>query len=122
MRLMAAALLWLAGTGLLAWAASELGWRRWLDLDDAPPAPESPPLVLSGPFAIVRHPQTLALLLLLAGAAACWPRLGLWVLALIAAALILALAAAEESRLAKRFGTAYARYQRAVPFILPRRR
>ncbi|MFN8644846.1 MAG: methyltransferase [Candidatus Binatia bacterium] len=120
MRLMAAALLWLAGAAVLGWAAAVLGWRRWLDLDDAPPADESPHLVLRGPFGIVRHPQTLALLLLLGGAAVRWPRLGLWVPALIAATLVVGLAASEEPRLARRFGPAYKRYQRAVPFLLPR--
>ena len=120
MRLIGAAVLGLAGAGLLVWAAAVLGWRRWLDLDDASPAPESPPLVLRGPFGIIRHPQSLALLLLLGSAAARWPRPALWVPALIAATLILALAASEEPRLAKRFGVAYQRYQRAVPFLLPR--
>jgi protein-S-isoprenylcysteine O-methyltransferase Ste14 len=119
-RLTAAVLLGLAGVGLLAWSAAVLGWRRWLDLADAPLEPESPPLVLRGPFGVIRHPQTLALLLLLAGASTRWPRPGLWVLALIAATIILGLAASEEPRLAKRFGTAYRRYQRAVPFLLPR--
>lgn len=120
MRLIAARLLLLAGAGLLVWTAVLLGWRRWLDLDDAPPAPESPALVFAGPFGVIRHPQTLALLLCLAAAAARWPRPGLWVLALIAATAVLALAAAEEPRLAQRFGAAYRRYQRAVPFLLPR--
>lgn len=120
MRLMAATLLSLAGAGLLAWSAAVLGWRRWLDLDDAPPGPEEPRLVLRGPFGIVRHPQTLALLFLLGGAAARGPRPGLWVSALIAATVILALAATEEPRMVQRFGRAYQRYQRAVPFLLPR--
>ena len=117
---MVAALLWALGAGLLGWALSVLGWRRWLDLDDAPQGPESPRLVLRGPFGVVRHPQTLALLFLLAGAAVRWPRPGLWVPALIAATLILALALSEEPRLIERFGVAYERYQRAVPFLLPR--
>lgn len=120
MRLTAASALWLAGAGLLAWSAAVLGWRRWLDLDDAAPGPEEPRLVLRGPFGLVRHPQTLALLLLLGGAALHWPRPAFWVPALIAATVILALAASEEPRLAQRFGTAYQRYQRAVPFLLPR--
>ncbi|HSP98417.1 MAG TPA: methyltransferase [Candidatus Dormibacteraeota bacterium] len=120
MRLTAARLLLLSGGGLLVWTAALLGWRRWLDIDDAPPAPESPALVFAGPFGIIRHPQTLALLLCLAGAALRWPRPGLWVLALIAATAVLALAAAEEPRMVQRFGEAYRRYQRAIPFLLPR--
>ena len=120
MRLILSLLLFLAGGGMLAWTAILLGWRRWLDLDDAPHAVESPALVLGGPFAVVRHPQTLALLLCLMAAAVRWPRPGLWALVLIAATAVVALAASEEPRLAERFGEAYRRYQAAVPFLLPR--
>jgi protein-S-isoprenylcysteine O-methyltransferase Ste14 len=118
--LLTATTLSVVGVGVLAWAAAVLGWRRWLDLADTSPALESPALVLSGPFGIVRHPQSLALLMLLAAAAIHWPWPGLWVLAAIAGTIIVALAAAEEPRLAKRFGSAYRRYRRAVPFLLPR--
>ena len=120
MRLLAARLIFLAGAGLMIWTAILLGWRRWLDLDDQTPGPESPALVLAGPFGVVRHPQTLALLLCLASAAVRWPRPGLWVLALIAATIVVALAMAEEPRMAARFGEAFRRYQHAVPFLLPR--
>jgi protein-S-isoprenylcysteine O-methyltransferase Ste14 len=120
MRLIAARLLILAGVGLLVWTASILGWRRWLDLEDTPSEPESPALVFAGPFGVIRHPQTLALLLCLGGAALRWPRPGLWVLALLAATAALALAASEEPRMERRFGEAFQRYRRAVPFLLPR--
>ena len=120
MRVMAARLLIFAGVGLLVWCATLLGWRRLLDLEDEPPEPESPPLVLRGPFGIVRHPQTLALLFLLAGAGLRWPRPGLWVPALVAATIAVALALAEEPRMLERFGEAFRRYQRAVPFLFPR--
>ena len=53
--------------GLELWAATELGWRRALDLSDAPPDPALPRLVFRGPFRCVRHPQSLGLLLILAG-------------------------------------------------------
>ena len=119
MRLIVARVLLLGGIGLLAWTAALLGWRRWLDLDDAAPAPESPRLVFAGPFAVIRHPQTLALLMLLGSVTAGWPRPGLAVVALIAGTVVLALAAADEPRLIKRFGEAYRRYQRSVPFLVP---
>ena len=105
MRAMAARLLILAAVGLLVWCMTLLGWRRLLDLDDEPPEPESPPLVLRGPFGIVRHPQTLALLFLLAGAALRWP---------------IPRARAAEPRMLERFGEAFRRYQHAVPFLFPR--
>jgi protein-S-isoprenylcysteine O-methyltransferase Ste14 len=120
MRLLLSGLLFLAGAGLLGWTAVLLGWRRWLDLDDTPPGAESPALVFAGPFGVVRHPQTAALLCWLAAAAVRWPRPVLWALILIAATAVLAVAAADEPRLRKRFGEAYRRYQDAVPFLLPR--
>ena len=120
MRVIAALLLALLSAGLLGWALAVLGWRRWLDLDERPPGREIPALVLGGPFGLVRHPQSLALLLLLGAAALRWPRPGMWVATLTAGTVILYLAAAEDARLTERFGEAYARYRRAVPFLLPR--
>lgn len=120
MRLIGPLLFVMGGAGVLAWSALALGWRRCLDLDDAPPGREMPHLVLGGPFGFVRHPQTLGLLLLLAAAALRWPRPGMWVATLLAGGLILSLAAGDEARLSDRFGEAYARYRRAVPFLLPR--
>ena len=76
--------------------------------------------MLRGPFGIVRHPQTLALLFLLARAGLRWPQPGLWVPALVAATIAVALALADEPRMLERFGEAFRRYQRAVPFLFPR--
>ena len=109
----------LAGAGLLGWAAQELGWRRWLDLDDAAPDSALPPLVLSGPFRRLRHPQSLGLLCLLGAAALGWGR-GMWVVALLGAAVVLWQARRDDERMAARFGAAYARYQGVVPYMLPR--
>ncbi len=111
-----------AAATLLGWAWQVLGWRRWLDLDDGAPEAATAPLVLAGPFRLVRHPQSLALLGVLAAAALTWRRPAMWVLALLGAAVVLALAARDEARLARRFGEAYARYRQAVPFLLPRPR
>jgi protein-S-isoprenylcysteine O-methyltransferase Ste14 len=118
-RLLAATLL-CTGGGLLLWALPLLGWRRWLDLDDAAPDPALPALIFAGPFAVVRHPQSLGLLCVLGAAALTWRRPGMWVLALLGAAVVLALAARDEARQAERFGEAWARYRTAVPFLLPR--
>ena len=80
----AAAVLVLLGIGLELWSGAELGWRRALDLDDAPPDPALPRLVFGGPFRLVRHPQSLGLLLILAGAALAWRSIGIYAIAGIA--------------------------------------
>ncbi|MEO8601418.1 MAG: methyltransferase [bacterium] len=117
--LAASALLSVSGVVLLGWAALVLGWRRWLDLDDTPQDPALPGLVLYGPFRHVRHPQSLGLLCLVAAAALRWGS-ALWVLAPLSAAVVCWQAQRDDQRLAARFGEAYARYRRVVPFMLPR--
>lgn len=78
-------------------------------------------LVTSGPYAYVRHPMYLAVLLFAAGMALGW-RGGAHALALAALAAVLhAKAAREEALLAQRFPgyAAYrARTRRIVPFVL----
>jgi protein-S-isoprenylcysteine O-methyltransferase Ste14 len=108
------------GLGWLAWAWRELGWRRWLDAGETPQHTALPPLVLYGPFARVRHPQVVGLLLVLLAEAVRWDRIGMWVIAAITAVVVLALTQRDERRLEARFGEAYRRYQRAVPMLLPR--
>lgn len=117
-----AGLLALLGVGLELWCGAALGWRRALDLSDEPPDPALPPLVLGGPFAYVRHPQSLGLLLLVAAAALYGRTLSLSLAALVLAAVIVRLARRDERRLAERFGEAYARYRLAVGFLWPQRR
>jgi protein-S-isoprenylcysteine O-methyltransferase Ste14 len=99
-----------------------LGWKRWFDLDDGGLEAAPAPLVLAGPFRLVRHPQSLALLCVLAAAAVTGRRPAMVVLGVLGAAAVLALAARDDARLAGRFGEAYARYRQAVPFLLPRPR
>jgi protein-S-isoprenylcysteine O-methyltransferase Ste14 len=113
------ALIGLVGLAWLAWAWLELGWRRWLDTGDAPHHSALPALVLYGPFAHVRHPQAVGLLLVLLAEAVRWDRTGMWVVAMITAVVVVSLAQRDERRLEARFGEAYRRYQRAVPMLLP---
>ncbi len=114
-----AALLWAAGAVLEGWAAVVLGWRRAVDLTDEPPESGRPRLVLGGPFRLVRHPQSLGLLLLLAGTAVALRTAAVAVGAALAAALVLVMAVRHDRELRQRWGAAYERYCRAVPLIVP---
>ena len=110
------------GATLEAWAVVELGWRRALDLSAQPPEVGLPRLVFSGPFRCVRHPQSLGVLLLLAGAAAGLRSAGMWMVAGLAGALVISMAVQHDRELARECGEAYARYRQVVPLLLPRLR
>jgi len=110
------------GAVLEAWALLELGWRRALDLTDAPPDPAMPRLVFGGPFRVVRHPQSLGLLLIVVGTALAVRTAGMWLVAVLAAAFVIAMAVRHDRELARDHGEAYARYRRQVPLLLPLRR
>lgn len=97
----------------------ELGWQRALDLSDAPPDPALPRLVFRGPFRFVRHPQSLGLLLILAGIALTIREPFLWLLAAVAGGLVVATAVRHDRELASQFGAAYSRYRNAVPLLVP---
>jgi protein-S-isoprenylcysteine O-methyltransferase Ste14 len=116
----AAATLIALGAALEVWAGVTLGWRRALDLTDAPPDPVLPRLVYRGPFSVVRHPQSLGLLLILTGTAFAFRSVGMWVAAVVAGGLVIAMALRHDGELAAECGEAYARYRRAVPFLVPR--
>ena len=107
------------GFGLEIWAGVILGWDRALELDDRPPDPALPDLVFAGPFRFVRHPQSLGLLLLLAGMAVALRSPVMYVLATAAAGLVIAMALRHDAELTQRFGEAYTRYRRIVPFLVP---
>jgi len=119
MGVIAGVALLLLGAALELWTALALGVRRWLDLGTAAPDPALPTLVLGGPFGLTRHPQTLGLILLLVGGAAFAARLGLWLIVLLLVPLLVVRARQDDHRLAARFGAAYERYRRAVPFLVP---
>jgi protein-S-isoprenylcysteine O-methyltransferase Ste14 len=114
-----ATLLVLLGVALQLWAGWVLGWRRAVEISDAPPDPALPRLVFAGPFRVVRHPQSLGLLLILAGAALAMRRPGMWVAAALAAIIVVAMAVRHDRELASQFGEAYARYRRAVGMLMP---
>ena len=83
-----------------------------------PPARNYEEMVTSGPFRLSRHPSNLASIALF------WlfPRMTANRVALAAVVTVYAVlgSAHEEHRLIKAYGAAYKRYQRSVPFLLPR--
>ena len=78
-----------------------------------------PKLVFGGPFAFVRHPQSLGLLLILAAVAVGIRSLGMAAVAVVSGAVVVAMAIRHDRELAARFGPAYLRYQQAVPLLVP---
>ena len=90
--------------GLETWAVLTLGWRRALELSDVPDDPALPKLVFAGPFRIVRHPQSLGLLLVLLAAALAFASPAMWLLAVVAGGLVVAMALRDDREMAKQFG------------------
>ena len=109
-----------AGAGLFLWAVREVGWRRACGLTDEPRHSEEPRLVLHGPFRIVRHPVALAAILVEIGVALFAGSAALTVAAAAGALLTAVAVSRSEARRSARFGSAYRRYQDAVPLLLPR--
>ena len=110
------------GAALELWAVLVLGWRRALDLTAVPSDPELPRLVFAGPFRCARHPQSLGVLFLLAGAAVGVRSPGMWAVAGLGSALVTSMAVRHDRELAREYGEAYARYRDAVPLLVPRLR
>lgn len=110
-------LLLLAGMGVGLWAGSALGWRRALGLDARPAQAALPALVFAGPYRFVRHPRALAVILLSLGAGWMAEPLPSWACVTTASGALIA--AVWRERQLVGFGEAYARYRKAVPFLVP---
>ena len=106
--------------GLVFWALARhtlVAFGRFLDPTQAPPA-----LVTSGPFAVVRHPLALGMVILALGPAVAAATTLTWA---SFATVVVALARRcrqEEDALYQTFGDAYARYAtttpaRLIPFL-----
>lgn len=100
--------------------AHSIGWRTLAGLPEIAPGTYPQLLVTSGPYARVRHPRYLQVLLALAGwslianhpasylACLLWIP-GMWLVAVI-----------EEKELRERFGADFEDYRRRVPRFIPR--
>jgi hypothetical protein len=76
-------------------------------------------VVMHGPYRWVRHPYYLAMLLLLLGAIVALRAWAALILLVPAVRVTIERARREEHNLRLRFGEAYGRYARLVPFLLP---
>ena len=77
-------------------------------------------LVITGPYAYIRHPTTLGFILITPGFALTFDFLPLLVSWPIISIILLLLLGYEEFELLRRFGDKYNKYREIVPFILPR--
>ena len=86
-------------------------------------APDRAPgeLFTEGMYGRVRHPRYLAVLLGYLAFALFCNYVGLYVMALVAAAGLVAIIRLEERELRERFGDRHARYCDTVPMLIPRR-
>ncbi len=108
------------GVALLALAAPLAAWPFWLLRHNGRSAPDRPyyqttALVERGVYALVRHPQYLAYMLLFTGFALLQQH---WLAALLAAGGVLLLTRmtlAEETLCRQQFGAVYDAYSRRVP-------
>lgn len=105
-----------AGLLLHMWARRALG-VRWSSAVAAPPGQQ---VVTSGPYAFVRHPIYLGVLLLAAGTLVAHPSVATACVAAGLATGAMRKIAAEERVLRTACGQAWRRYAAAVPMLLPR--
>ena len=106
------------GLGLFAWAADvhRRGWRT-----AGAGTPQGETLVVTGPYARIRHPMYLGVAIAVCSISVVAAN---WVLLLMSATLTLVLVAIvvprEDARLASRFDSRYAAYAASTPRFVPR--
>jgi protein-S-isoprenylcysteine O-methyltransferase Ste14 len=116
---------YLLGGLLLLVGLSFALWSVYIQFDRGrgTPLPMLPTqeLLVRGPYRYCRNPMTLGTLLAYLGLAIGAGSLsGIGIVLCVAALLITYLKRFEERELTERFGEAYRRYRREVPFIIPR--
>ncbi len=115
----AGSLLYFAGVVLALWGRLELGHSPFVSPALTTRLLEQHELIMTGPFAIVRHPMYLGFLLAAAGSV---PMYFTWttVFFMLCAALLLRRIRIEERVLALEFGDAWMAYCARVPMLIPR--
>jgi len=119
--------LWLPAAacyGLAAWIQIQvrrhLRFRILVGLPELDPSGHGGKLLDEGPYARVRHPRYVAVLLGIVAAALFTDFLATYILIPVTAAGLAAIAWFEERELASRFGAGYEEYRRRVPMFIPR--
>lgn len=117
-RMLCGGMLFMAGMALAVWTMS-----LFAVCGRGTPAPWDPPqkLVLKGPYLYVRNPMISAVLAMLLAEALLLSSgvLFVWFMVFLAVNMVY-LPLSEEKGLARRFGTEYEEYKKAVPRWLPR--
>jgi protein-S-isoprenylcysteine O-methyltransferase Ste14 len=105
----------LAGAALAGWAKAQLGRLFTAHLG----VKENHTLVTDGPYAIVRHPIYLGVILFALGTAGVWNSVAVAGLAVALTICFAVQLRIEEQIFAAHFGSAYEEYRRRVPALLP---
>lgn len=99
---------------------AELAPSTLIGLPELDPATRPQPLLTAGPYALVRHPRYLQLLLANFGWAFLANYLALYLVSAASVAVIWLLVRLEEAELSRRFGAEWSSYARRVPRFIPK--
>jgi len=115
-----ACLLTAAGAAMALWRRPHLTQRMLTGLSEL--QGDATPLLTKGPYALVRHPRYVEVVLFTFAYAAFANYAGSWVMAVLSLPFLHAVVVMEERELAQRFGAAWVEYRTRVPRYLPRLR
>lgn len=90
-------------------------WRAWRLIHRAKGG-----LVTEGPYASVRHPQYLGLMLIMTGMLILWPTIVTALMFPVLVVMYYRLSKREEEDMLKEFGDTYRRYMEKTPMFIPR--
>jgi protein-S-isoprenylcysteine O-methyltransferase Ste14 len=113
-----ATLLAAAGTAMGLWRRRHLTQRMLSGLNEL--EGDTTCLLTHGPYAALRHPRYVEVVLFTFAYAAFANHVGAWVVAVVSIPMLHAVVVMEERELAERFGAAWTEYSSQVPRYLPR--
>ncbi|GAB4336705.1 MAG: isoprenylcysteine carboxylmethyltransferase family protein [Desulfobulbaceae bacterium] len=106
-------------SNILIFAGFYLTYRAWLVLHEAS---KQGLLAVTGPYAVVRHPQYVGFILVMTGFLIMWPTILTLVMFPVLLVVYVRLARLEERQVRKEFGDRYDEYAARVPGFIPKRR